>query len=104
MVRLAIDCGLEAPGGRITAIAFCQWFAIHYNDLRGRAGLPALDTPSGGMTAEERELITISNVLRTHADYFASRSTSLEYKKEWMKFSEEAAFQLEEGVTALRCC
>ena len=91
MIHLAIDCGMEAPGGKLTAVAFCRWFAIHYNELRGRAGLALLDAPTQEMTAEERALITISNVLKTHADYFASRSTSLEYKEEWMNLSNICA-------------
>jgi len=49
MVRLAIECGLQSLEGKITGIAFCQWFTAHYNDLRIRAGLPPLDTPTKGM-------------------------------------------------------
>ena len=54
MVRLAIECGLKSTGGKITGIAFCRWFTAHYNDLRERAGLPLLDTPTKGMPAGER--------------------------------------------------
>jgi hypothetical protein len=91
MVRLAIECGLESRDGKITAIGFCKWFTAHYNDFRKRAGLPNLDGFTESMSAEERESITVGNVLRTHADYFASRTSSLEYKEEWMKLSNELA-------------
>jgi len=91
MVRLAIECGLKAPDGKITGVSFCQWFTGHYNDLRGRAGLPLLDTPTDAMTKKDREHVTIGNVIRTHADYFASRTSSAEYKGEWMKLSNETA-------------
>ena len=89
MVCLAIECGLDSPEGKITGVAFCQWLAAHYNDLRGFAGLPILDTPTETMTAEERAYITSGNVLRTHLDYFVSRISSLEYKEDWMNISEE---------------
>jgi hypothetical protein len=91
MIRLAIDCGLESPGGMITGIAFCQWFTGHYNDLRRRAGLPLLDTPTEAMTSEDQTHLILGNVIRTLADYSASRTTSLEYKEEWTKLSNEVA-------------
>ena len=91
MVRLVIDCGLKSPGGKITGIAFCRWLTANYNVLREHAGLPLLDTPTEAMTAEEQEYLTIGNVIRTHADYFASRTSSLEYKEEWMNLSNEVA-------------
>ena len=91
MVRLAIECGLKSPEGKITGLSFCQWFTAHYNDLRGRAGLPLLDIPTDAMTAKDREHVTIGNVIRTHADYLASRTSSLEYKEEWMNLSNEMA-------------
>jgi hypothetical protein len=91
MVRLAIDCGLKCPGGRITGIAFCRWFTAHYNDFRSRAGLPLLDTPTKAMTAKDRGHLTMGNVIRTLADYTASRTTSLEYKEEWMNLSNQVA-------------
>jgi len=91
MIRLAIDCGLESVGGRITAIGFCKWFTAHYNDFRKLAGLPLLTGWNEAMTEEERETITVGNVLRTHADYFASRCSSPRYKEEWTRLSEEMA-------------
>ena len=91
MIRLAIQCGLEAPDGKITGVGFCQWLTTHYNELRKGAGLPLLQTPTALMTATERERMTISNVLRTHADYFASRTSSLEYKEAWMHLSNQVA-------------
>jgi hypothetical protein len=33
----------------------------------------------------------MGNVIRTLADYSASRTSSLEYKEEWMKVSNHAA-------------
>jgi len=92
MVRLAIDCGLKSARGKITGLAFCRWFTAHYNDLRKGAGLPLLDPPAKGMAAGERRQVTICNVLRTLADYSASRTSSLEYKEEWMNLSEEVRF------------
>ena len=89
IVRLAIDCGLKAPAGKITGLAFCRWFTAHYNDLREGAGLPLLEPPTKAMTAGERRQVTICNVLRTLADYSASRTSSLEYKEEWTNLSEE---------------
>ena len=91
MVRLAIECGLKSTGGKITGIAFCRWFTAHYNDLRARAGLPLLDTPTKSMPAKDRTHLTMGNVIRTLADYSASRTSSLEYKEEWMKVSNHAA-------------
>jgi hypothetical protein len=91
-VHLAIDCGLEAPGGKITAVAFCNWFVIHYNDFRRMAGLPPLEVPTDTMKAEERESAIVCNILKTHADYFASRCSSLEFKEAWMNLSDEFAF------------
>jgi hypothetical protein len=87
IIRLAIDCGLEAPEGKLTAIGFCRWLCIHYNDFREPAGLPALERPTDSMTEEWREFLTFCNVLRTLTDYFASRTTSLEYKEECMNIS-----------------
>ena len=92
MVRLTIECGLEAPEGKITGLAFCKWLAGHYNEFRQRAALPPLDAPAKSMSAEKREYITIGNVLKTHADYFASRTSSLMFKEEWMRASNEFAF------------
>jgi len=89
MVRLAIDCGLEAPDGKITCVAFCKWLTANYNELRRGAGLPLLDGPTERMTGEERDQVTMGNVIRTYADYLASRTTSLEYKEEWMRLSNE---------------
>ena len=89
LVRLAIDCGLKAPAGRITGLSFCRWFTAHYNDLRERAGLPVLEAPTKGMPSSERRQLTICNVLRTLADYSASRTSSLEYREEWTNLSEE---------------
>jgi len=91
MVRLAIDCGLEAPGGKITGAAFCQWFTEHYNDFRTAAGLPRLHPPSARMSREDAEMLTIGNVIQTHADYFASRTSSLAHKEEWMSLSNDVA-------------
>ena len=91
MIRLAVECGLEAPEGKITGLAFCQWLTANYNDLRKAAGLPLLPVPNESMTPEKREHLTISNVLRTHADYFASRTSSLEYKEAWMNLSNQVA-------------
>jgi hypothetical protein len=91
MIRLAIDCGLPSSEGKITGVSFCRWFTTNYNELRKRAGLPLLPTPTAKMTTEERECATVGNVLRTHADYFASRTSSLEYKEEWMNLSNAFA-------------
>jgi len=91
LVRLAIACGLESPGGKITAVAFCNWFVIHYNDFRRMAGLPLLKPATETMTAEEREYVTVGNILKTHADYFASRCSSLEFKEAWRNLSDEFA-------------
>jgi len=91
LVRLAIDCGLKCPGGRITGLSFCRWFTAHYNDIRECAGLPLLEMPTKGLTANERRQITICNVLMTLADYSASRTSSLEYREEWTRVSEEVA-------------
>ena len=91
LVRLAIDCGLESSQGKITAIDFCNWFAAHYNDIRKLAGLPLLETPTDGMSADERATLTIGSVLRTHADYFASRCSSLALKEAWRNLSIEFA-------------
>ena len=91
MVRLAIDCGLQARKGMITGIAFCKWLLVHYNDLRERAGLPLLETPNKAMKAKDRQHLIMGNVIRTYADYFASRTSSLEYKEEWMNLSNEVA-------------
>lgn len=98
MIRLAIECGLEAVEGRITAIHFCKWFTSHYNDFRQRAGLPPLSIGTEAMSPQEREAITVGNVLRTHADYFASRSSSVKFKEEWTKLSEEIALRSEEAA------
>ena len=87
MVWLTIECGLEAPEGRVTGVAFCRWLTAHYNDFRKAAGLPELAAPTELMSAEKRAQITMGNVLRTHADYFASRTSSLEHKEEWMNLS-----------------
>ena len=89
LVHLAIDCGLKAPAGKITGLAFCRWFTSHYNELRARAGLPLLDAPAKSMPAGERRQLTICNVLRTLADYSASRTSSIEYRDEWNRLSEE---------------
>jgi len=88
-VRLAIECGLDSPGGKITAVAFCNWFVKHYNNFRKMAGLALLKLPTETMTAEEREYTTVGNILKTHADYFASRSSSLGFKKAWRDLSNE---------------
>jgi hypothetical protein len=88
-VHLAVECGLESPGGKITAVAFCNWFVVHYNDFREMAGLPLLEPATDAMTAEEREYITVGNILKTHADYFASRCSSLEFKEAWMNLCNE---------------
>jgi len=101
MIHLAIECGLSSPGGKITATAFCRWFAAHYNDLRARAGLPLLEAPTAEMSAEERGLITIGNVLRTHADYFASRTSSWEYKEEWMSLSDTCGSLLQQAMQSI---
>jgi len=82
MIRLAIESGLEAPGGELTGIAFCKWFSTNYNLFKERAGLLMLELPADTMTAEGRECLRLSNVLRTLTDYFASRTSSLEYKEE----------------------
>ena len=89
MVRLTIECGLEAPDGRITAVSFCQWLTAHYNQFRKAAGLPELVTATKSMLVEKRAHVTIGNVLKTLADYFASRTSSLEYKEAWMHLSNE---------------
>ena len=91
MVHLALDCGMESAGGKITAVDFCNWFVAHYNIFRAKAGLPLLDPPTKAMPPDLRAATTISNVLRTLADYFASRTSSLEYKEEWMNLSNRAA-------------
>jgi hypothetical protein len=98
MIRLAIDCGLETSDGRVSVSAFCRWLASHHNVLRERAGLPLLASPSEAMTAEEKDLLVMCNVLRTHADYFASRTSSLEYKKEWVEISEAFAQCVKPGI------
>jgi hypothetical protein len=91
MVRLAIECGLEASDGKITGVVFCQWLTEHYNEVRKAAGLQELATPTEAMSGEEHAHITIGNVLRTHADYFASRTASLAYKEAWMQMSNSIA-------------
>ena len=91
MVRLTMECGLEAPEGKVTGVAFCQWLTAHYNEFRKAAGLSELAAPTESMSVEERAHTTIGNVLKTHADYFASRTSSLEYKKAWMNLSKEFA-------------
>ena len=91
MIRLAIDCGLSSPKGKVTGVAFCRWLTAHYNVFRKAAGLPELATPIKSMSAKERAHITIGNVLRTHADYFASRTSSLEYREAWMNLSNDMA-------------
>jgi len=90
-VHLAIDCGLEAPGGKITAVTFCNWFVIHYNDFRRMAGLPLLEVPTDTMTAEEREYTIVGHIVKTHADYFSSRCFSSEFKEAWRNLSNEFA-------------
>ena len=89
MIRLAVECGMESSDGKITAIAVFQWIYVHYNDLRERAGLPPLAAPIESITVEERECITIRNVLRTHADLLASPISLLKEKEEWMSGSIE---------------
>ena len=91
MIRLAIECGLETEDGKVTGVGLAYWLSVHYNEFRKVAGFPPLATPNESMTPEERVHLTISNVMITHADYFASRTSSLESKERWMNLSNHLA-------------
>jgi hypothetical protein len=91
LVRLAVDCGLPSLNGKIAPLDFAEWIIDNYNLVRQKAGLPLLEEPAESMTFEEKELLRTRNTLRTYADYFASRTTSLPLKEKVMQASNMLA-------------